>query len=234
MAIIKPGTNRRFEVTQTGVLFIIAATFLIKIFTTIFAKVIDYSVADSQFKDKSAEFRATLLFRVIAEAAFLLAAFLILSEFGTGKSKSWDEVSVVVMLLLLKGVFVRTILNIVAPLRLKQLLSLKFYYSETNSNLFQIQLNKVFELPIFDLSGRCTFYISWLLISSFFFPVAGASSLVLLVLFLANYWIDKWNLMRRSSNPVSMDSRNGYLLYLALVCDLVVFGLGNFTSMQMA
>lgn len=52
-----------------------------------------------------------------------------LSEFGSGKAKSWDEVSVIVMLLIAKSVVMRTIINLLNPLRLKQLLSLKWFYS---------------------------------------------------------------------------------------------------------
>ena len=70
-----------------------------------------------------------------------------------------------------------------------------------------------------------------MLVGSFFFSVAWISTLLLFTIFIANYWIDKWNLLKRSSSPIPIDKKTGYLLLLFLQLDLVVFALGNFTSM---
>lgn len=70
-----------------------------------------------------------------------------------------------------------------------------------------------------------------MLVGSFFFSVAWISTLLLFTIFIANYWIDKWNLLKRNSSPIPIDKKTGYLLLLFLQLDLVVFALGNFTSM---
>lgn len=74
----------------------------------------------------------------------------------------------------------------------------------------------------------------WLLVVSFFSSVAAVSNLVLLVFFLANYWVDKWNLLRKNSNPVQVTKKMGYLMFTLMQLDLLVFALGNFVSMYHA
>lgn len=71
----------------------------------------------------------------------------------------------------------------------------------------------------------------WLMIGSFFFSTSSASSFILLFFFIINYWVDKWNLLRRSSNPIHVTRKMGDLLYYVMQIDLFIFALGNFITM---
>lgn len=158
----------------------------------------------------------------------------ILSEFWNGDSKGWDSVTVAIVFLLVKGLVIRTLFNLINVTRLKQILVNKCWYSGDTSNVFQIQLNKLLQYPTFDISERCAFYIVWTMVGSFFFSVAWISAPLLFIMFIANYWIDKINLLKRSSSPTSIDKKTGYMILMILELDLIVFALGNYLSMYLA
>lgn len=164
---------------------------------------------------------------------FIAVTFIFVSQYWSGKAKSWDEVSVTITLLITKSLVMRTIINFICFDRLKQLIKQKCCYNEETTNIFQIQLNKLRQLPIFDVSERLTFYAVWILLASLFYSIASITCLVLLGIFLINYWIDKWNLLRRCSNPISINTDIGFVMLRLMQFEILVFALGNFLTMHL-
>ena len=62
-----------------------------------------------------------------------------------------------------------------------------------------MNLNKKYEYPEFDLSERYSYYIVQLYTTIFYAHLVPAGSVTLFVIFIFQYWVDKFNLFQRSS-----------------------------------
>jgi len=103
--------------------------------------------------------------------------------------------------LFLTSAVIQIALNIVNPSALIQKLT-KFFISfneDKRVNLFQIDLNQKFELPEFDLADRYSYYILQIFTAAFYSYIAPVSGLCLIFTLIIQYWVDKFNLFKRSS-----------------------------------
>ena len=65
-----------------------------------------------------------------------------------------------------------------------------------------------------------------------FFGSLSPMPLVTLILFwLIHYWLDKYNLLRRNSNPLSLSKCISRLMIRVMELDIIIFGLGNLITM---
>jgi hypothetical protein len=82
------------------------------------------------------------------------------------------------------------------------------YEGVKKANIFQIQLNKKLEDPPFDFAQSYSYYLQMVYLISFYGYMIPLATPIILVYFIFQYWIDKYNLLRRFSSPVDM----GYFL----------------------
>jgi hypothetical protein len=75
-------------------------------------------------------------------------------------------------------------------------------------NIFQIQLNRQLEYPAFDFANAYSYYLQMVFIVSFYGYLVPLTVPIIIIAFIAQYWIDKYNLLKRFSSPVDM----GYFL----------------------
>ena len=52
-----------------------------------------------------------------------------------------------------------------------------------------------------------------------------------IILFIINFWIDKFNLLRRSSNPIGISKKMGTFMLQIMEWDIIVFSFGNMINM---
>lgn len=64
---------------------------------------------------------------------------------------------------------------------------------------FQIHLNKSFELTEFDIAARYSYYIGQIYTAAFYGYLIPIGIPVVLITFIVQYWVDKFNLFKRSS-----------------------------------
>jgi hypothetical protein len=94
-------------------------------------------------------------------------------------------------------------------------------------NTFQITLNKAYELPEFNFAERYTYYLLQVYTAMFYSYLVPIGIPVIALIFLAQYWIDKYNLFFISSSYYDL----GYYLTRNVLkifeFSLLIFALGN-------
>ena len=55
--------------------------------------------------------------------------------------------------------------------------------------------------------------------------------LLAILFFIVQYWLDKYNLLKRSSNPVSLTKNLTQLMIQVMEIDIIIFCLGNLITM---
>jgi hypothetical protein len=124
---------------------------------------------------------------------------------------------------------INVIWMIVNPVQtLTNILNSRKYTYDKPINLFQIQLNTAIENPAFHYASQYSFYIIYTFVTcwyGFLYPLAGP---ILILIFFAQYWVDKYNLLRRFSNPVAFGQDLVNLVMKAMEFSVFVFALGFF------
>lgn len=105
----------------------------------------------------------------------------------------------------------------------------KFKYNDKDTiNMFQIQLNKEMQDPQFSFSDKYAYYIVQIYVVSFYSYIAPYLSLILIIIFAIQYWVDKFNLFTRYSCPADFNYRLSRLTLKTFECSIFIFALGNF------
>lgn len=73
------------------------------------------------------------------------------------------------------------------------------FRNKPDLNLFQIQLNEKYIDPEFNFADRYSYYIMMWYIGAFYSYIAPIGIAALIVIFFLQYWVDKFNLFKRSS-----------------------------------
>lgn len=94
--------------------------------------------------------------------------------------------------------------------------------------MFQLDLNKEIEKVEFDVVDRYSYYILQIYACSFYSYLAPIATPCLIVTFLAQYWIDKLNLLKRSTCKNQMDFALSRTMLKIFETSLFVFAAGNF------
>jgi hypothetical protein len=108
-------------------------------------------------------------------------------------------------------------------------LSNKAKYSEGKKiNLFQIQLNKTLQDPEFNFSERYAYYIMQIYVVSFYAIIVPSITLILALIFVVQYWVDKINLFQRFSCPIDFNYRLSRLTFKTFEISIAIFAIGNY------
>ncbi len=98
-------------------------------------------------------------------------------------------------------------------------------------NLFQIELNKELQPTEFNFAMRYAYYILNVYVVSFYSYIVPYTSLMLIIIFAIQYWVDKYNLFRRFSCPTDFNYRLftgiSILTFKIFEYSLFFFALGN-------
>lgn len=81
----------------------------------------------------------------------------------------------------------------------------KNYSNENTANLFQVELNKELQKTEFSFADRYVYYILNVYVVCFFSYIVPYTSLILIIYFAIQYWIDKKNLFKRFSCPINFN-----------------------------
>ena len=99
--------------------------------------------------------------------------------------------------------FISVIFQIFPPSLLIRQLTNKYKYSPDKPiNLFQIQLNEALQKPEFNYAIMYSFYIVFTFVVSFYGFIVPSATVIMIGIFFLQYWVDKYNLLRRYSSPV--------------------------------
>ncbi len=94
-------------------------------------------------------------------------------------------------------------------------------------NLFQVELNKELQPTEFSFAMRYSYYILNVYVVSFYSYIVPYTSLILIVIFIAQYWVDKINLFKRFSCPTNFNYRLSVFTLKIFECSIFFFALGN-------
>ncbi len=94
-------------------------------------------------------------------------------------------------------------------------------------NLFQVELNKAIQPTEFSFAMRYAYYILNVFVVSFYSYIVPYTSLILIVIFAIQYWVDKYNLFKRFSCPTDFNYRLSMFTLKIFECSIFFFALGN-------
>lgn len=132
----------------------------------------------------------------------------------------------VTSLVIASGV-IEMILNLMQVQNLFKSLKLCCLYRNEEVNLFQIQLNKKLEDPEFPFADKYAYYIVQVYFVSFFTYIIPVATPILVLIFCVQYWIDKFNLFRRYSDPFDLNFNLTHSSLKMLEVSLVIYSVGN-------
>jgi hypothetical protein len=94
-------------------------------------------------------------------------------------------------------------------------------------NLFQIQLNKIVEKPAFPYDQAYSYYLQMIYISAFYGYLVPLIVPLTMIAFLFQYWLDKYNILKRFSSPVDLGYGLTETMWKALELTLLLRLLGH-------
>jgi hypothetical protein len=136
-----------------------------------------------------------------------------------------------VMALVGVSAFIQVLTELVRPEVLFDLVTKSFTSTPIEDDAkksFQIQLNEQAQDPEFAFAEQYTFYLVQVLLVSFYAVMVPLGVGMLALIFIAQYWLDKYNLFRRFSCPLDFNFFLTRLAFKAFECSLLVFTIGNF------
>jgi hypothetical protein len=141
---------------------------------------------------------------------------------------TYGIVSKVASLIIISGLF-NLVWYIVLPTSTIYSLIYRYKYpADKPINLFQYQLNANFEKPAFSYSYGYSFYIIYTYVVcwyGFLYPLGTA---FLIFMFVAQFWIDKFNFYKRCSSPYSFGIDLVRLVEISFEFSVFLFALGFF------
>jgi hypothetical protein len=131
--------------------------------------------------------------------------------------------------LFLTSAIIQIFLNLLNPSAIIQTAS-KFlkYRNKSEIKMFQRDLNIEIEKTEFDVVDRYSYYILQIYACSFYSYLAPIATPCLILTLLAQYWIDKYNLFKRSSCKNEMDFFLSRTILKIFEASLFIFAFGNF------
>ena len=98
-------------------------------------------------------------------------------------------------------------------------------------NRFQVHLNRDYEDMEFDMAGRYTYYLLMVYVASFYNYIAPACCPALIIIFIFQYYADKFNLFYRQSFNRNMNCSLTRWLLKLFELSILIFALGNSSSL---
>lgn len=141
---------------------------------------------------------------------------------------TYGIVNKVASLIVVSGLF-NIIWYMILPTSTIYSLIYKYKYTPDQPiNLFQYQLNAAFEKPSFSYSYGYSFYIIYTYVVCWYGFLYPMGTLILVLLFLAQYWVDKFNFYKRCSSPYSFGIELVSLIKTCFEFSVFLFALGFF------
>lgn len=142
---------------------------------------------------------------------------------------SEDGLVVQVSSFFITSAIIQIVFNLVNPFAVWVSIKKWFKYrNETTAPIFQCDLNREFERPEFDVVDRYSYYILQIYVCSFYSYLTPIATPCLILAFTFQYWIDKYNLFKRSSCKNEMDFFLSRTMFKILEGSLVAFAIGNY------
>ncbi len=94
----------------------------------------------------------------------------------------------------------------------------KWYYGRKHDNpqnieLFQYQYNEIVELPEFDYATSYGFYLVYTFLVAIYGFIVPFSTPILILIFIGQYWVDKYQLFNNRSTPVNVSFDFGRMVF---------------------
>ena len=162
-----------------------------------------YILSDhEQHKTKNDKLRHLVIKTIIAQGINTVFLYFILNAIKPANPLSAvGLVNKVMYLLVISGLF-NIFWYVVLPYQLiLNAITAYKYRPDSTINLFQFQLNQQLQYPEFDFAPAYAFYIVYTYVACFYGIITPLASPLLIVLFVLQYWVDKYNLFRRYSYP---------------------------------
>ncbi len=102
----------------------------------------------------------------------------------------------------------------------------KFQFEIYSKNNFQVEFNKLYERPEFDLVGRYSYYIVQILTVSFYAPLTPLIMPALVLLLPVLYYVDTLILVNKSSHPPKVSFRVTDWVHFLCECSMLTFIVG--------
>lgn len=102
------------------------------------------------------------------------------------------------------------------------------YRNKSQINMFQKDLNQEVELAEFDIVDRYSYYILQIYACSFYAYLVPVATPCLIVAFTLQYWIDKYNLFKRSSCKHELDFFLSRTMLKVFEASILIAALGNY------
>jgi hypothetical protein len=91
-----------------------------------------------------------------------------------------------------------------------------------------VQLNQNLQDPEFSFAQRYAYYIVQVYVVSFYACIAPSTTIILALIFVAQYWVDKFNLFKqRFSCPTEFNFQLSRLTIKIFEVSVLVFAVGN-------
>ena len=126
---------------------------------------------------------------------------------------------------------IQILVNIVYPPDIIRRLKIFYYFfgkkDEDQLNMFQIRINKIYELTEFDIAGRYSYYILQLFTISFYAYLIPIGSLAVGVIICFQYWVDKINMFKRSCNKYNFSYTFSQNIIIVGELSLLIYAIGT-------
>lgn len=166
---------------------------------------------------------------VISQGINTVFLYYILNLFQpTNPLSSLGLVIKVLYLVIISG-FVNVIWYVFQPTQLiYDCLNRRNYGPDKFNNAFQYQLNKALQYPEFDFAAAYSFFIIYVYVVAFYSMLTPLAAPILIVVFVLQYWIDKYNLFRRSSFPNDLGASLNRMIFKIFEVSMLFSALGHF------
>ena len=215
----------------TAKLFSYAITGLMSVLTNVINYILSYSIeklADMERHKTKSDRTGQLVIKIVITQTIntsIIYSILYLMK-PINPLSTYGLVNKIKSLVIISGL-ISVIWQMVLPTTtIANFLNARKYTSDKPINLFQIQLNQTLEHPAFSYSAGYSFYIIYTYVVcwyGFMFPLGTP---ILILIFIVQYWVDKYNLFRRFSNPVAFGQDLVRLINKSFEFSLFVFALG--------
>ena len=134
-----------------------------------------------------------------------------------------------VMYLLILSPIINLIWYIILPMSTIFNIINKYRYSpDKQINLFQYQLDEQLQHVEFDFAQGYAFFIIYIYVACFYSLMTPLSSPILIIMFVLQYWIDKYNLFRRHSYPTDLGADLNRMIFKIFEISLLLSAAGHF------
>jgi len=96
------------------------------------------------------------------------------------------------------------------------------------TDMFQIEYNRLLELPAFTYNNAYSFYIIYTFVISFYGYIAPWTTSILLPVFFLQYWLDKFNLFKRYSYNIDIGYSYSQLMISIFELSMLAFAVSHF------